>query len=200
MCGITNPNDAQAAAEAGASSIGIVAFESSPRFVPPSGLVAIRRALPPWVAITVVAPDLDVASRYDVDVYQLYSMPDIKVTKPLIHAIRANDSLDFDGILANYGCADALLFDAYHPHLMGGSGHRIDDSVAHKLFSSACIIPKILAGGLTPENVTSAVRLFRPWGVDVSSGIESSPGTKCHIKMKAFAHAVSQAYVSSQED
>jgi phosphoribosylanthranilate isomerase len=101
--------------------------------------------------------------------------------------------LDVVALLDRPSISKALLFDAYHPHLMGGSGHRISDSTAARLFVGECNIPRILAGGLTPENVSSAVSMLSPWGVDVSSGIELTPGIKCHIKMKAFADAVHNA-------
>jgi phosphoribosylanthranilate isomerase len=67
MCGITTPGDAAIAADAGASSIGIIAFENSPRYVHPTRLTEIRNALPPWVSVTVVAPDAEIAERYDAD-------------------------------------------------------------------------------------------------------------------------------------
>ena len=193
MCGITNPADAAAAADAGATSIGIIAFESSPRFVSPSGITDIRSALPPWVSVTVVAPDIEIAARYDADVWQLYSLPKTPQDKPIIHAIRVDPDLDVVSLLNRPSISKALLFDAYHPHLMGGSGHRISDSAATRLFDGECNIPRILAGGLTPENVSSAIRMLSPWGVDVSSGIELTPGIKCHAKMKAFANAVHNA-------
>ena len=193
MCGITTPGDAAAAADAGASSIGIIAFQASPRFIPPTAVAEIRRALPPWVNITVVAPDMETALEYDADVWQLYSLPQLPLITPIIHAIRVDPELDVAKVLNAPSDLKALLFDAYHPHLMGGSGHRIGDSMAVKLFNSECSHPRILAGGLTPENVSAAIATLNPWGVDVSSGIELSPGLKCHSKMKAFAAAVLDA-------
>lgn len=193
MCGITSPADAAAAADAGASSIGIIAFDNSPRYVSPTELTEIRNALPPWVSITVVAPDAEIAARYNADFWQLYSVPDGVANKPIIQAIRVGSDLDVTNVLSDYGMASALLFDAYHPNLMGGSGHRISDSVAARLFAGECQVPRILAGGLTPDNVAEAITAFSPWGVDVSSGIELSPGIKCISKMKSFAAAVLKA-------
>ena len=190
MCGITTPGDAAIAADAGASSIGIIAFENSPRFVHPTRLTEIRNALPPWVSITVVAPDAEIAARYDADFAQLYSLPDGVANKPIIQAIRVGADLDVTDVLSNYGSSIALLFDAYHPDLIGGSGHRISESLAARLFAETCQVPRILAGGLTPDNVAEAISTFSPWGVDVSSGIELSPGIKCPSKMRAFAAAV----------
>lgn len=195
MCGMTRPQDAAAAAEAGATSIGIIAFESSPRYLPPSGVSEIRMALPPWVSITVVAPDAETASHYDADYWQLYKMPETHPGTPIIHAIRVDPTLDVDGLLGTPGHARALLFDAYHPHLMGGSGISIDDSLAARIFSGTCHVPRILAGGLTPENVARAISMFSPWAVDVSSGIEQAPGVKCHEKMQAFADAAFSAHL-----
>ena len=190
MCGITNPGDAAAAADAGASSIGIIAFENSPRYVHPARLSEIRSVLPPWVSVTVVAPDAEIAAHYDADFWQLYSLPVGVTNKPIIQAIRVGDELDATDVLSNYGGSIALLFDAYHPDLMGGSGHRINESLAARLFAAPCQVPRILAGGLTADNVAEAISTFTPWGVDVSSGIELSPGIKCPSKMKAFAAAV----------
>jgi len=195
MCGMTTPHDAAAAAEAGATSIGIIAFESSPRYLRPSGVSEIRRALPPWVSITVVAPDAETASHYDADFWQLYKLPDGDPGVPMIHAIRVDTTLDVEGILDTPGHARALLFDAYHPHLMGGSGISIDDSLAARIFSGTCQVPRILAGGLTPENIARAISMFSPWAVDVSSGIELSPGVKCPAKMQAFADAAFSAHL-----
>lgn len=189
MCGMTTPQDAAAAAEAGASSIGIIAFESSPRYLPPSGVAAIRRVLPPWVSITVVAPDADIASKYDADVWQLYKMPQQDPGVPIIYALRVAPASQVEALVNAPDFARALLFDAYHPNLMGGSGSVIDDSIASRLFSETCRVPRILAGGLTPDNVGPAVQKFSPWAVDVSSGIESAPGIKCHSKILAFANA-----------
>ncbi len=193
MCGFTNPRDAAAAADAGASSIGIIAFENSPRYVRPTELNEIRNALPPWVSITVVAPNAAIAARYDADFWQLYLHPDGVANKPIIQAIRVGSDLDVTNVLSDCGTASALLFDAYHPNLMGGSGHRISESVAARLFAGECQVPRILAGGLTPDNVAEAISTFSPWGVDVSSGIELSPGVKCKSKMKSFAAAVLKA-------
>ena len=190
MCGITTPGDAAMAADAGASSIGIIAFENSPRYVHPMRLTEIRNALPPWVSVTVVAPDAEIAARYDADFAQLYSLPDGVANKPIIRAIRVSADLDVSDVLSNYGSSIALLFDAYHPDLMGGSGHRISESLAARLFAEPCQVPRILAGGLTPDNVAEAISTFSPWGVDVSSGIELSPGIKCPSKMRAFAAAI----------
>lgn len=194
MCGITTPSDAEAAADAGASSIGIVAFENSPRFIPPTALRNIRQALPPWISITVVAPDMQTASQYDADVWQLYTLPPTSGSKPIIHAIRVDQDVNVETILSESSGCKALLFDAYHPHLLGGSGHRINESTAMSLFAGPCHVPRILAGGLTPENVADAIRILDPWGVDVSSGIELKPGIKCPIKMKAFVAAVYSAH------
>ncbi|MGQ9903549.1 MAG: phosphoribosylanthranilate isomerase [Anaerolineae bacterium] len=79
-----------------------------------------------------------------------------------------------------------LLLDANHPTLYGGSGMRADGSLAAAL-SRQCRL--LLAGGLTPDNVADAIRVARPWGVDVSSGVESVPGRKDHAKVRAFIAA-----------
>jgi phosphoribosylanthranilate isomerase len=84
------------------------------------------------------------------------------------------------------GCQPALLVDAYHPHLRGGTGETGDWSLAAALTGR---YPLLLAGGLCPANVAEAVRAVRPWGVDVSSGVESAPGQKDHAAMRTFVAA-----------
>ena len=87
-------------------------------------------------------------------------------------------------------CCPALLVDAYHPHLRGGTGETGDWSLAAAL---AGRYPLLLAGGLCPANVAEAVRAVRPWGVDVSSGVESAPGQKDHTSVRAFVAAAKAA-------
>jgi phosphoribosylanthranilate isomerase len=87
-------------------------------------------------------------------------------------------------------CCPALLVDAYHPHLRGGTGETGDWSLAAAL---AGRYPLLLAGGLCPANVAEAVRAVRPWGVDVSSGVESAPGHKDHAAVRAFVAVAKKA-------
>jgi phosphoribosylanthranilate isomerase len=93
------------------------------------------------------------------------------------------------------GHLPAFLLDAYHPQLRGGTGEMGDWELAASL---AAWYPLLLAGGLTPANVTQAVRAVRPWGVDVSSGVEKSPGQKDHAALRAFIAAAKQMAVSRE--
>ncbi len=97
--------------------------------------------------------------------------------------------------LGGKGGCPALLVDAYHPHLRGGTGEIGDWSLAAAL---AGRYPLLLAGGLCPTNVVEAVRAVRPWGVDVSSGVESAPGQKDHAAIRAFVTAAKAAAISGQ--
>ena len=83
----------------------------------------------------------------------------------------------------------AILLDTYHKAMLGGSGETFDWSLAAQA-KTLTDKPLILAGGLTPENVQDALEAVRPFGVDVSSGVETSPGVKDHAKIKAFVRAV----------
>jgi phosphoribosylanthranilate isomerase len=109
----------------------------------------------------------------------------------VIKAIRVHDGTDFDAMGA-YRVA-AFLLDTYISGMPGGTGVAIDLELAGK---AQRLHPIILAGGLTPENVGEAIRRLRPYGVDVSSGVEISPGKKDHAKVRAFITAAKAAIPS----
>lgn len=195
MCGFMRSEDALFAAQCGATSIGIIAFESSPRFISPATAWDIYKALPPWVSLTVVAPNVEGAKCYPGDTWQLYERSAATEIPPhikLIQAFRVRATDCVSELLENPENASALLYDAYHPALIGGSGEQLDDGLASRLFAMPSEFPRILAGGLTPENVAEAIKRFRPWGVDVSSGIESTIGKKSNYKIQAFITAAQQ--------
>jgi phosphoribosylanthranilate isomerase len=105
-----------------------------------------------------------------------------------VTAFRVKDAADLDHIKQFVaGCRPAaVLVDSFVADSMGGTGHRAPWEL---LVGFDPGVPLILAGGLTPDNVADAVRLVRPWGVDVASGVESAPGVKDHAKLRAFVHA-----------
>ncbi len=204
ICGLTNLDDAQCAVEAGAELLGFILYPKSPRFIPPACIAPITAALrelaPAVVMVGVfvnATPD-DVARALDEAGLHLAQLsgdepPDHlralqgRAYKAVREAAQADIYLSaIQNPKSRVQNRPDLLLDANHPTLYGGSGMRADESLAATL-SRQCRL--LLAGGLTPDNVADAIRVARPWGVDVSSGIESAPGRKDHAKVRAFIAA-----------
>ena len=191
ICGITNIEDALLALEAGADALGFVFFKQSPRNISPEQAAAIIRRLPPFVQtvglfvneqLTVVNKIADLCG---LDLVQLHGeeTPEFcaGVNRRVIRAFRVKDSTSLDQI-RDYDVA-ACLLDAWSPSAHGGTGKTFNWEIAATAAASRCII---LAGGLTPDNVAEAVKAVRPYAVDVSSGVESTPGCKDRRKMFEF--------------
>lgn len=188
ICGITNPADAEAAVEAGADAVGVVLAES-PRRVTVDRAGALIESLPiAAFLLTVdepVATVLDWATRTKASGVQPYGAHAPEVARAAIEAglsvlrpVRVHEQRpDIDGIPRD----ETVLLDAGSAIVWGGSGRVFDWSLAAGLGR-----PFVLAGGLTPSNVETAVSLCRPAGVDVSSGVEAAPGRKDHAKIVAF--------------
>ena len=199
ICGITSLADARLALEAGADALGFVFYEPSPRYVSPEEAAAIIRQLPPFplkVGVFVNAPaDLvsSAMSQCRLGLLQFHGdePPDYCLQFGLMSmkAFRVRDAGTLKE-MAKYQ-TNAWLLDAYSPEAVGGTGEKFnwDLAVEAQKFGK----PIFLAGGLTPQNVAEAVRKVRPFGVDVSSGVEISPGKKDHAKMRAFINAVKTA-------
>jgi phosphoribosylanthranilate isomerase len=198
ICGITRVGDAQAACKAGADAIGLIFYPPSPRFVSPQQARALRDALPPFV--TPVALFVD-PSREEVErvleqvrpgALQFHGEepPDFceQFGIPYIKACRIKEGVDLLKYLQPYKGASGWLADAF-VEAYGGVGKSFDWSlVPHQRPR-----PLILSGGLTGKNVREAIRLVRPWGVDVSSGVESTKGIKDPAKIAAFMAEVRNA-------
>ena len=191
ICGITTKEDALAAVEAGADALGFVFVEKSPRCVSPQKAAAMIRELPPFVQTVGLFVDEEAAQVNwtvdfcGLDLVQLHGdeEPDdcVEVNRRVIKAFRVRDAASLAGI-RRYQVAGYLL-DAWSPEAHGGTGQTFDWG----LVRSAGISDRlILAGGLTPENVAGAVRIVAPYGVDVSSGVESAPGRKDPDKVRDF--------------
>jgi phosphoribosylanthranilate isomerase len=199
ICGITNVADGHAAAEAGADALGFVFCEQSPRHVTVDAAAEIIRQLPTLVVkvgVFVDAPAdlvLRAVSDCGLNLLQFHGNepPDyclqFGVMSMKAFRIRDADSLTD---LANYP-TDAWLLDAYTPGKLGGTGEMFNWDLAVQ--ARARGRPIFLAGGLTPENVGSAVAKVQPYGVDVSSGVEAAPGKKDVAKVKAFIAAAKRA-------
>jgi len=196
ICGITSVADGLAAAGAGADLIGLMFYERSPRHVTFATAAEIARALPPFIvkAGVFVNPDKDVVRRAigdcGVSLLQFHGEEPPEFCTQFgvmsMKAFRVRDAASL-GALTNYP-TDAWLLDAFSPDAHGGTGAKFnwDLAIEAKKFGR----PIFLAGGLTPENVGDAVRQVQPFGVDVSSGVESAPGKKDHAKVRVFIHAV----------
>jgi phosphoribosylanthranilate isomerase len=199
ICGITNLPDALAAAEAGADALGFVFHQSSPRCVTLETAASIIRQLPPYlvkVGLFVDAPEdfvVQAISTCGLTLLQFHGEepPEYCLQFGLMSmkAFRIRDASSLDN-LQDYA-TDAWLLDAWVPGKLGGTGETFNWELA--LQARGLGRPVFLAGGLTPENVAEAVCKVRPYAVDVSSGVESTPGKKDHAKVRAFIQAVRDA-------
>jgi phosphoribosylanthranilate isomerase len=198
ICGITNAADALAAIDAGANFLGFNFYEKSPRHVSEAEAAKIRPRLPKRVeavGVFVDAPTAEVAAlckSLKLDAAQLHGdeSPEIVAEVARSFAVWKAFRVDPDfllGTLEEYAEASAFLFDAAHAGQYGGTGRRTDWDVAR---SGAVGHRIILAGGLNVENVAAAVRIVRPYAVDVASGVESKPGKKDHGRMREFIQEV----------
>lgn len=196
ICGITRPEDARAAACAGADAIGLVFHAASPRAVTLAQARAVAEAVPPFVTLVglfVDAPPAlvrEVLAQVPLDLLQFHGdEPPQECAghgRPYIKALRMSDEADVAACAARYPDAKGLLLDAYRPGVPGGTGATFDWArVPHGLS-----MPLILAGGLHAGNVAAAIRQARPYAVDVSGGVESAKGIKDAAKIAAFINEV----------
>ena len=200
ICGITRPEDAQAAIALGAHALGFIFVPSSPRYVGEGDAAErILETLPPFVETVFVCRSLEDYRAHPVgrlfSAVQVYELPDGSEVAPgvrLIAAIRVPNQPYLDLPSRRLDRARAVLLDAYHPGALGGTGQTFDWRHAQEA-KKQLALPLILAGGLTPENVGDAVRAVRPFAVDVSSGVEAAPGQKDIRRMEAFFEAVRRA-------
>jgi phosphoribosylanthranilate isomerase len=194
ICGITREEDAWAAIEAGADALGFVFVPGTPRFIEPGRAAAITRSLPPFVSRVGLFVNADpehiraTVAEARLDTVQLHGDEPPEVGLSLLGPVRVIQAFRVQGPetlqrLPDYRkSADAWLLDAYVPGTAGGTGARFDWNLAVQARELGH--PLILAGGLKPENIAEAVRQVRPFAVDVSSGVESSPGQKDAEKIR----------------
>lgn len=196
ICGITRPEDGLCAALAGADAIGLVFYPPSPRAVSVDTARAVIRALPPFVSRVGLFVDAgraaitDTLNRVALDMLQFHGDEDAAECEsyglPYIKAIRMTETVDLYEQAGHFRGAAALLVDAWVEGLAGGTGRTFDwDRIPADLDK-----PVILAGGLTPGNVTQAIARVRPYAVDVSGGVESGKGVKSRDKIVSFINEV----------
>jgi len=195
ICGITRPQDAERAVALGAAAIGFIFWPSSPRRIGLEAARSIGRLVPASVlkvGVFVDAPAQELARTVDeagLDAVQLHGSESPALVRGLearvIKAV-ALGSPDADAQIAQW-TGTTLLLDAHDPVRHGGTGRVVDWDRAAGLASRHEVI---LAGGLNPENVAEAVRRVRPAGIDVSSGVEQTPGVKDLVKLAALFDAL----------
>ncbi len=205
ICGVTSVVDAKAAAAAGADAIGLNFYAKSPRHVALAQAAKIARALPPFVSRVGVfvnpEPALVIAAlkALRLDYLQWSGDEDLRLAELFpwdlqIKGARVSDRKSIKGLAPWRGCAGFLL-DASVKGSYGGTGKTFDWKLARQVAKLGR--PVILAGGLTPENVAEAVRVAKPWAVDVASGVEKTPGVKDAQKMRAFVAAAKNADIAT---
>jgi phosphoribosylanthranilate isomerase len=203
ICGITREEDAWAAVDAGADALGFVFVPGTPRFIEPERAATITRHLPPFVSCVGLFVNADpeliraAVTEARLDTVQLHGDESPEVGLLLRGQVRVIQAFRVQGPeillqLPNYRkSADAWLLDAYVPGAAGGTGARFDWNLAVEARELGH--PLILAGGLKPENIADAVRQVRPFAVDVSSGVELSPGRKDSEKVRRLIAAARSA-------
>lgn len=192
ICGITRIEDALVAVDAGADAIGLVFYAKSPRAVGVAQAKAILAALPPFVTtvglfVNIERAELNaILAEVPLDLLQFHgdeTLADCEgYGRPYIKALRVKPGDDVAAQIAAYPSAAGILLDTFVAGVPGGTGEAFDWSLVPRGVKT----PIILAGGLTPENVRGAIEQVRPYGVDVSGGVEASKGIKDAAKVRAF--------------
>jgi phosphoribosylanthranilate isomerase len=213
ICGITRVADGLAACNAGADAVGLVFWRGTPRVVDVARAQEIAAALPPFVTRVGLFVDpapaevRAVLAAVPLDVLQFHGSepPDLcrAFGRPYLKAVAMKDGVDLVECGIRYGDASGLLFDAFRPgDLPGGTGHTFDWSLLAPAVQARLPAPVILSGGLDPANVGEAIRMVRPWAVDVSSGVEergpdgrARRGIKDAARIAAFIEGVRNADV-----
>jgi phosphoribosylanthranilate isomerase len=212
ICGVTTPEEACMAAEAGADAVGLNFYPPSPRFVTPSQAAAIVRALPAFTAPVGVFVEKPLrqacAMAFQLGLRAIQTYDDPPATEdpfPFAHipAFRVQSAEQLAAIASWVRSAQsagrgpaAVLIDAHVPGQFGGTGRPAPWELLAEADLGTAVI---LAGGLTPDNVGQAIRLVRPWGVDVASGVESAPGRKDPARVAEFVKAAQEAAQSARE-
>jgi phosphoribosylanthranilate isomerase len=195
VCGITRRQDAEIAIEMGADAIGVVFYEPSPRAVTIAQAKLIIEKLPPFVCVVALFVNAEVSfirqciNQLPINLLQFHGDESAEFCEqfslPYYKAIRMRDGVDLNAVSAKYASANALLVDSYQEGVPGGTGITFDWSLVQSIEK-----PIILAGGLTPVNVKTAIAQLKPYAVDVSGGVEKDKGIKVPEKIHAFMQEV----------
>lgn len=196
ICGLTRPEDVDAAVMAGADAVGLVLYPASPRAVSVDQAARLCARLPPFVAavglfVDATEPQIRaVLDRVPLDLLQFHGEEPPGLCagfgRRWIKAIRMRPGLDLAAQARTYRGAAGLLLDAFDPVLAGGTGQTFDWGRV----PVGLDMPIVLAGGLRPDNVAEAIRRVQPFAVDVSGGVESAKGIKDAAKISAFMQGV----------
>lgn len=196
ICGITSVTDALNAANAGADALGFVFYAKSPRYVTPQQAAEICQALPPFVTSVGLFMNADAEQvretleTVSLDLLQFHGseLPEFcrSFGRPYIKALGMDGLVDFARQADQYPDALGILVDSHALGKAGGTGQTFDWKLLPKNYSK----PIILAGGLNPENIAEAVRETSVYALDLSSGVESSPGIKSKAKIDALMREV----------
>lgn len=205
ICGLTRKADAQCAADLGVDAIGLVFYPPSPRAVAVDQALEIVSTLPPFVSVVALFVDerpervQEVIEKVPVDLIQFHGDEPADFCSafkvPYIKAIRMDGRVDLGDMEARYASARGLLLDAWHPDHKGGTGLCFDwTQISHQARK-----PIILAGGLNAQNASQALALTKPYGLDVSSGVEVAKGLKDPEKIAAFVNEVQRFDATAHE-
>lgn len=202
ICGITRPQDGQEVARLGADAVGLVFYASSPRAVSIEQAKAVCDVLPPFVTrvglfVNAARDEINkVLAEVPLDLLQFHgdeAPADCEgYGRPYIKALRMAPDIDVLAEAEAYHRAAGILLDSYEAGVPGGTGQTFD----WQRVPTEVKQPIILAGGLNPRNVASAIELLRPYAVDVSGGVEAAKGIKDRDKMTAFINEVQRVGTS----
>jgi phosphoribosylanthranilate isomerase len=195
ICGIKDPEQGRFIVNSGATALGFVCVPKSPRFINAAQINSVVELIPSSIDIIGVFANTSMENIQDIAInsgltgIQLHGdesvefcrnirelLPDLEIIK----ALRIRDIFDLQNISVYQNYVDTVLLDAYHPKQLGGTGKTIDWKILRRLDPG---IPWFLAGGLTPNNIIEALKYLKPNGIDLSSGVENSPGDKDLIKV-----------------
>ena len=198
VCGITRPQDAREIVHLGVDALGVILHADSPRKITLEQAQQIRKEVPAFVSLVGVFVDCanhtidHYAETIGLDLVQLHgdetNASGNSLNRPFIKAIRAKSVHQVQEKVMDYPAARAILLDPYVQGLHGGTGKTLDPS----LWPEKSPQPIILAGGLGPDNIASAVTALNPYAVDINSGVEIEPGIKSLAKVTAAMAALKQ--------
>ncbi len=210
ICGTTNLEDALTAVEAGADALGFIFYEQSPRKIDPATARRIAEELPPniervgvfvnesveKILNTVMQAGLTAVQLHGIDSRRPEFIRSLQKSRELriFLVLRADEISGFDTPGHGEGSISAVFVDSGTSQLPGGTGKTFDwRGAAAGVEGIKRNSNLVVAGGLNPGNVAEAIRILKPWGVDVASGVEAKPGKKNSEKVRAFIEAVRSA-------